>query len=99
MKRTPAGPRPLSEPRAASAKGQAAEGGRPVAACLHVTPETGNLVLTLRDAGAEISFDASNPSSTRDDVAVAPKLKSLGVRIDALSADQQRYLASWSEGA
>ena len=45
--------------------------GHRVAACLHVTPETANLLLTLRDAGASISLCASNPTSTQDDVAVA----------------------------
>jgi len=34
-----------------------------------------------------------------DHQVAALKLTSLGVRIDALSADQKRYLASWSDGA
>ena len=42
-----------------------------VAACLHVTTETANLMLALRDGGAEISLCASNPLSTQDDVAAA----------------------------
>jgi len=45
--------------------------GHRVAACLHVTPETANLLLTLRDAGATIALCASNPLSTHDDVVVA----------------------------
>jgi adenosylhomocysteinase len=42
-----------------------------VAACLHVTTETGNLALTLRDGGAQAVVCASNPLSTQDDVASA----------------------------
>jgi len=40
-----------------------------VAACLHVTTETANLMVTLRDGGANIVLCASNPLSTQDDVA------------------------------
>src|SRR5512141_2591402 len=40
-----------------------------VAACLHVTAETANLAITLRDGGAEVALCASNPLSTQDDVA------------------------------
>lgn len=39
--------------------------------CLHVTTETANLAITLRDAGAELRICASNPLSTQDDVAAA----------------------------
>ena len=42
-----------------------------VAACLHVTTETANLLMTLRAGGAEVSVCASNPLSTQDDVAAA----------------------------
>ena len=42
-----------------------------VAACLHVTAETANLMRTLRAGGAEIALCASNPLSTQDDVAAA----------------------------
>ncbi|MGH8875382.1 MAG: adenosylhomocysteinase [Acidimicrobiia bacterium] len=45
--------------------------GRTVAACLHVTAETANLVLALRDGGATVALCASNPLSTQDDVAAA----------------------------
>jgi len=48
-----------------------------VAACLHVTTETANLVLTLKDGGAQVSVCASNPLSTQDDVVAA--LNHLGV--------------------
>jgi adenosylhomocysteinase len=40
-----------------------------ISACLHVTAETGNLAVCLRDGGAEVSLCASNPLSTQDDVA------------------------------
>jgi adenosylhomocysteinase len=45
--------------------------GRRLAACLHVTTETANLMLTLKAGGAEIALCASNPLSTQDDVAAA----------------------------
>jgi adenosylhomocysteinase len=45
--------------------------GMRVAACLHVTTETANLMITLRDGGASIALCASNPLSTQDDVAAA----------------------------
>jgi len=44
---------------------------RRIAACLHVTSETANLMLTLQAGGAEIALCASNPLSTQDDVAAA----------------------------
>jgi adenosylhomocysteinase len=42
-----------------------------VAACLHVTSETANLLSTLAVGGAEVTVCASNPLSTQDDVAAA----------------------------
>jgi adenosylhomocysteinase len=42
-----------------------------VGACLHVTTETANLMLTLQEGGAEVVLCASNPLSTQDDVAAA----------------------------
>ena len=42
-----------------------------VSACLHVTTETANLMLALRDGGADVVLCASNPLSTQDDVAAA----------------------------
>ena len=42
-----------------------------LSACLHVTSETANLALALRDGGAEVALCASNPLSTQDDVAAA----------------------------
>ncbi len=45
--------------------------GLRLAACLHVTTETANLVLALKAGGAEVALCASNPLSTQDDVAAA----------------------------
>ena len=42
-----------------------------VAACLHVTTETANLMLALKDGGANIALCASNPLSTQDETAAA----------------------------
>src|SRR5438093_1626439 len=52
------------------AKERPLEGVR-IAACLHVTTETANLVLTLKEGGAQAVLCASNPLSTQDDVAAA----------------------------
>jgi adenosylhomocysteinase len=49
-------------------KNQPLQGVR-IAACLHVTAETANLAITLRDGGGEVALCASNPLSTQDDVA------------------------------
>jgi adenosylhomocysteinase len=45
--------------------------GLRVAACLHVTTETANLLITLKAGGADVTVCASNPLSTQDDVAAA----------------------------
>ena len=45
--------------------------GVKIAACLHVTSETANLMLALKDGGADVQICASNPLSTQDDVAAA----------------------------
>src|ERR1700726_1305809 len=42
-----------------------------IAACLHVTAETANLMIALRDGGADVALCASNPLSTQDDVAAS----------------------------
>jgi adenosylhomocysteinase len=42
-----------------------------IAACLHVTAETANLVRALRAGGAEVSLCSANPLSTQDDAAAA----------------------------
>ena len=45
--------------------------GMRIAACLHVTTETSNLILTLKEGGAQVALCASNPLSTQDDVAAS----------------------------
>lgn len=45
--------------------------GLRIAACLHVTTETANLMHTLQEGGAQVALTASNPLSTQDDVAAA----------------------------
>ena len=40
-----------------------------ISACLHVTTETANLAIKLRDGGAKVVVCASNPLSTQDDEA------------------------------
>jgi len=51
-------------------KNQPLKGVR-VSACLHVTSETANLMIALRDGGADVALCASNPLSTQDDVAAS----------------------------
>jgi len=43
--------------------------GLRIGCCLHITTETANLMVSMRDAGAEVYLCASNPLSTQDDVA------------------------------
>jgi len=45
--------------------------GYRIAACLHVTTETANLMRTLKDGGADVVLCASNPLSTQDETAAA----------------------------
>jgi adenosylhomocysteinase len=64
--------------------------GHIVAACLHVTAETANLMLALRDGGAEPILCASNPLSTQDDVAAA--LVEEGISVFAIRGeDDETY--------
>jgi len=43
--------------------------GLNIGACMHVTKETANLMLTLKEGGAKVALCASNPLSTKDSVA------------------------------
>jgi adenosylhomocysteinase len=66
--------------------------GLRIAACLHVTAETGNLVRTLRAGGADVWLAAANPLSTQDDVAAALVVAD-GVAVHARrGADRGTYL-------
>ncbi len=56
-----------------------------VGACMHVTTETANLLLTLRAGGARVALCASNPLSTQDDVAAA--LVDLGIPVYAVRGE------------
>jgi adenosylhomocysteinase len=57
-----------------------------VAACLHVTTETANLMITLRDGGANIVLCASNPLSTQDDVA-STLVRDYGIPVYAIKGE------------
>jgi adenosylhomocysteinase len=59
--------------------------GLRVAACLHVTSETANLVRTLIAGGAQVELCASNPLTTQDDVAAA--LVGHGVAVHAIRGE------------
>jgi len=80
----------LRQIRARFAKEQPLKGIK-LSACLHVTTETTNLMITLRAAGAEIALCASNPLSTQDDVA-AHLVRDHGVHVYAIKGeDNQTY--------
>jgi adenosylhomocysteinase len=57
-----------------------------VAACLHVTTETANLMETLAAGGAEVALCASNPLSTQDDVA-ASLVEDAGIDVYAIRGE------------
>jgi adenosylhomocysteinase len=62
-----------------------------IAACLHVTTETANLMETLKAGGADVTLAASNPLSTQDDVAAALSAQS-GVATFAIKGeDNETY--------
>jgi adenosylhomocysteinase len=62
-----------------------------VAACLHVTTETANLMRTLKSGGADVVLCASNPLSTQDDTA-ASLVKDYGIRTYAIKGeDRKKY--------
>ena len=66
-------------------KNQPLKGYR-ISACLHVTAETANLMITLRDGGAEAVLCASNPLSTQDDVA-ASLVRDYGIPVFAIKGE------------
>src|SRR6266851_4236046 len=55
--------------------------GLRASACLHVTSETANLMIALRDGGAEVVLCASNPLSTLDGVIRATNLLLAGLKV------------------
>ena len=58
-----------------------------ISACLHITTETANLALTLKEAGADLVLCASNPLSTQDDVAAA--LVDDGIPTNAIKGEDE----------
>jgi len=62
--------------------------GRTIAACLHVTTETANLMRTLKAGGASVALSASNPLSTQDDVAAALTMK-YGIPVFAINGEDR----------
>jgi len=61
-----------------------------VSACLHITTETANLALALKEGGAEVVLCASNPLSTQDDVTAA--LVDYGIPVYVIrGADNETY--------
>lgn len=63
--------------------------GVKIAACLHVTTETANLILTLKEGGAQIRLTASNPLSTQDDVAAA-LVAEYGIPVFAIKGEDRK---------
>ncbi len=62
-----------------------------ISACLHVTAETANLAVCLRDGGADVVLCASNPLSTQDDVA-ASLVRDQGIAVFAIKGeDNETY--------
>lgn len=63
--------------------------GLTLAACLHVTAETANLMIVLKNGGAAVSLAASNPLSTQDDVA-ASLVKDFGIPTYAIKGEDTK---------
>ncbi|MEK6790108.1 MAG: adenosylhomocysteinase [Deltaproteobacteria bacterium] len=63
--------------------------GTKIAACLHVTTETANLMITLKAGGADITLCASNPLSTQDDVA-ASLVKDFKIPVYAIKGEDNK---------
>jgi adenosylhomocysteinase len=60
-----------------------------LAACLHVTTETANLLITLKAGGADVYACASNPLSTQDDVAAA-LVKNYGIPTFSIKGEDRK---------
>jgi len=63
--------------------------GITIAACLHVTTETANLAIALKEGGAEVALCASNPLSTQDDAA-AYLVKNHGISVFAIKGENTK---------
>src|SRR6476660_7982784 len=62
-----------------------------IAGCLHVTKETGVLIRTLRDLGADLSWCGCNPLSTQDDVAAALVDEGISIYASRGVSNEQYY--------
>lgn len=62
--------------------------GYKIGCCLHVTTETANLMITMKEGGAEVFLCASNPLSTQDDVA-ASLVKDFGIPVFAIRGEDR----------
>lgn len=60
-----------------------------VGACLHVTSETANLMITLKEGGASVALCASNPLSTQDDVA-ASLVENFKIKVFAIKGEDNK---------
>ncbi|GAI38533.1 unnamed protein product, partial [marine sediment metagenome] len=56
-----------------------------ISGCLHITTETANAALALKEGGANVILCASNPLSTQDDVAAA--LVEYGIPVNAIKGE------------
>ena len=72
--------------------------GYRIAACLHVTSETANLMRTLKAGGGDIVLCASNPLSTQDDVAAA-LVEEFDISVFAIKAEDNDTYYSHIEAA
>ncbi len=59
-----------------------------ISGCLHITTETANLALALKEGGAETILCASNPLSTQDDAAAA--LVEYGIPVNAIKGEDEK---------
>ena len=57
-----------------------------IAGCLHITTETANLAIILKEGGAEVTLCASNPLSTQDDAAAALVID-YGIPVNAIKGE------------
>ncbi len=64
-----------------------------LAACLHVTSETANLMIALQSGGAQTALCASNPLSTQDEVA-ASLVKDFGIPVFARNGESRNVYYS-----
>ena len=72
--------------------------GYRIAACLHVTTETANLMRTLKAGGADVVLCASNPLSTQDDVA-ASLVEDFDISVFAIKGEDHDTYYSHIEAA